>query len=164
MGAQLTPRPTHRALMFSAGPAPAAAPVPTGFSPSDTPSKNCLPVMTAVSTASLGFQKGEKKSVAMTQADRQAQRPQGSTAAPGSVPFGEQRAAFRSRAGHACFLTPAGERRGNERLLTLPEKPWQRAKSVTGQNHKENGRRPVAKPLFWLRGGALYKPKQEQGC
>lgn len=60
LGAQLTPRPTHRALMFPAGPAPATAPIPTGFSPSDTPSKNCLSLMTAVSTASLGFQKGEK--------------------------------------------------------------------------------------------------------
>lgn len=60
LGAQLTPRPTHQALMFPAGPAPAAAPIPTGFSPSDTPSKNCLSLMTAVSTASLGFQKGEK--------------------------------------------------------------------------------------------------------
>lgn len=60
VGAQLTPQPTHRALMFPAGPAPAAAPIPTGFSPSDTPSKNCLSLMTAVSTASLGFQKGEK--------------------------------------------------------------------------------------------------------
>lgn len=87
-----------------------------------------------------------KTSVEVTQADRQAQRPQSSTMVPGSVPFGEQRAAFLSRAGHACFLTPAGERRGNERLLTLPEKPWHRAKSVTGQNQKENRRRPVAKP------------------
>lgn len=100
--------------------------------------------------------------MAMTQADRQAQRAPSGTAVPGSVPFGEQRAASPSRAGHACLLTPAGERRGNERLLTLPEKPWQRAKSVTGQNQKENRRRPVAKPLAGYREAPCTNPSRSK--